>query len=186
MQSSLSWIEWLDRLDRVLNGAREDVRVLASFDDPQALAVVERCKRQLTALTDDLRFLDRRVLSTKPGAANTDRAGNLQKALDTTVFHLGTAVKAPVAESRSARALARHHRLGVARQLLRGGDATRSGASARLKRASLSRPAGTGSQEKPENEAQDRQYDHDHRPQHFVRGARAALKNVHDRPDIGD
>ena len=103
MQSSLSWIEWLDRLDRVLNGAREDVRALASFDDPQALAVVERCKRQLTALTDDLRLLDRRVLSTKPGVANADRAGNLQKALDTTVFHLGTAAKAPAADSRSAR-----------------------------------------------------------------------------------
>jgi hypothetical protein len=102
MQSSLSWIEWLDRLDRVLNGAREDVRALASFDDPQALAVVERCKRQLTALTDDLRLLDRRVLSTKPGT-NTDRAGNLQKALDTTVFHLGAAVQPPVADSRSAR-----------------------------------------------------------------------------------
>ena len=103
MQSSISWIEWLDRLDRVLNGAREDVRALTSFDDPQALAVVERCKRQLTALTDDLRLLDRRVLSTKPSATNTDRAGNLQKALDTTVFHLGTAVKTPVADSRSAR-----------------------------------------------------------------------------------
>jgi len=102
MQSSLSWIEWLDRLDRVLNGAREDVRALASFDDPQALAVVERCKRQLTALTDDLRLLDRRVISTRPGT-NTDRAGNLQKALDTTVFHLGTAVQPPVADSRSAR-----------------------------------------------------------------------------------
>lgn len=101
MQSSLSWIEWLDRLDRVLNGAREDVRALSSFEDPQAIAVVERCKRQLSALTDDLRLLDRRVLSSKPGAANTDRAGNLQKALDTTVFHLGTAVKAP--DSRSAR-----------------------------------------------------------------------------------
>jgi hypothetical protein len=103
MQSSLSWIEWLDRLDRVLHGAREDVRALGSFDDPQALAVVERCKRQLTALTDDLRLLDRRVLSTKPGAATTDRAGKLQKALDTTVFHLGTAVKTPAAESRIAR-----------------------------------------------------------------------------------
>jgi|HubBroStandDraft_6_1064221.scaffolds.fasta_scaffold160213_3 hypothetical protein len=103
MQSSLSWIEWLDRLDRVLNGAREDLRALASFDDPQAVAVVERCQRQLTALTDDLRLLDRRVLSTKPGVANADRAGNLQKALDTTVFHLGTAAKAPAADSRSAR-----------------------------------------------------------------------------------
>jgi hypothetical protein len=103
MQSSLSWIEWLDRLDRVLNGAREDVRVLASFDDPQALAVVERCRRQLSALTDDLRLLDRRVLSPKPGSANLDRAGNLQKALDTTVFHLGAAAQPPAVESRSAR-----------------------------------------------------------------------------------
>jgi hypothetical protein len=103
MQNSLSWIEWLDRLDRVLNGAREDVRALASFDDPNAVAVVERCKRQLTALTHDLRSLDRRVLSTKPGAANTDRAGNLQRALDTTVFHLGIAVNTPAADSRSAR-----------------------------------------------------------------------------------
>jgi hypothetical protein len=101
MQSSLSWIEWLDRLDRVLNGAREDVRALGSSNDP--VAVVERCKRQLTALTDDLRLLDRRVLASKPGTASADRADNLQKALDTTVFHLGTAVKAKVADSRTAR-----------------------------------------------------------------------------------
>jgi hypothetical protein len=101
MQSSLSWIEWLDRLDRVLNGAREDVRALGSSNDP--VAVVERCKRQLTALTDDLRLLDRRVLASKPGTASADRADNLQKALDTTVFHLGTALKAKVADSRTAR-----------------------------------------------------------------------------------
>ena len=93
----------LDRLDRVLNGAREDVRALASFDDPQAVAVVERCRRQLSALTDDLRLLDRRVLSPKPGGANLDRAGNLQKALDTTVFHLGAAAQPPAVESRCAR-----------------------------------------------------------------------------------
>lgn len=103
MQSSLSWIEWLDRLDRVLNGAREDVRSLSSFDDPQALAVVERCRRQLSALTDDLRLLDRRVLSPKPNAATPDRASSLQKALDTTVLHLGTAANPPAVASPSAR-----------------------------------------------------------------------------------
>jgi hypothetical protein len=86
-----------------LNGAREDVRALAGFDDPQAVAVMERCKRQLSALTDDLRLLDRRVLSPKSGAGNMDRAGNLQKALDTTVFHLGTAAQPPAVESPSAR-----------------------------------------------------------------------------------
>jgi hypothetical protein len=103
MQSSLSWIEWLDRLDRVLNGAREDVRELANLGGPNAVAVVERCRRQLSALTDDLRLLDRRVLTPKPSAPNSDRAYNLQRALDTTVFHLGAAASASAAESRTAR-----------------------------------------------------------------------------------
>jgi hypothetical protein len=103
MQSSLSWIEWLDRLDRVLKGAREDVRTLAGFSSPQAVAAVERCKRQLSALTDDLRLLDRSVLSSKPGTPNSDGADKLQKALDTTVFHLGTVASAPVAESLTTR-----------------------------------------------------------------------------------
>jgi hypothetical protein len=103
MQSSLSWIEWLDRLDRVLNGAREDVRELAGFSTPQARAVMERCQRQLSALTNDLRLLDRRVLSAKSSSTNSDRAYNLQKALDTTVFHLGTAANTPTAESHIAR-----------------------------------------------------------------------------------
>ena len=99
MQSSLSWIEWLDRLDRVLNGAREDVRALAQMNSPQALAAVERCKRQLSALTDDLRLLDRSVLYAKPGTTNSNRADNLQKALDTTVFHLAAVSKAEAAAS---------------------------------------------------------------------------------------
>ncbi len=95
MQSSLSWIEWLDRLDRVLDGAREDVRTLARWNSSsRALAAVERCRRQLSALTDDLRLLDRSVLAATPGSANPDRADNLRKALDTTVFHLGTMANA--------------------------------------------------------------------------------------------
>ena len=95
MQSSLSWIEWLDRLDRVLKGAREDVRALAADASPEGLAAMERCKRQLSALTNDLQLLDRSVIS--PRSGNTDRASNLQRALDTTVFHLGTAAAAPAA-----------------------------------------------------------------------------------------
>src|SRR5580704_17851730 len=88
MQTSLSWIEWLDRLDRVLKGAREDVRALAGFETPRSVAAVERCTRQLTALTNELRLLDRSVLSTRvPAGVPPDRAHNLQKALDTTVFH---------------------------------------------------------------------------------------------------
>jgi hypothetical protein len=90
MQNSLSWIEWLDRLDRVLKGARQDVKALARSSGPHAVAAIERCKRQLSALTNDLRLLDRSVLAPKPNSANADRADNLQKALDTSVFHLDT------------------------------------------------------------------------------------------------
>jgi hypothetical protein len=104
MQSSLSWIEWLDRLDRVLKGAREDVRAFAGFGSPRAVAAVERCTRQLAALTNELRLLDRSVLSASDaGDASSDRAHNLQKALDTTVFHLETMANPPGPESHIAR-----------------------------------------------------------------------------------
>jgi hypothetical protein len=104
MHISLSWIEWLDRLDRVLKGAREDVRALAGFESPRAVAAVERCTRQLAALTRELRLLDRSVLSAKDAAgASADRAHKLQKALDTTVFHLETMANPPGAESHIAR-----------------------------------------------------------------------------------
>jgi hypothetical protein len=104
MQSSLSWIEWLDRLDRVLKGAREDVRALAGFESPRAVAAVERCTRQLAALTNELRLLDRSVVSAKgPVGASSDRASNLQKALDTTVFRLETMANPPGPESHVAR-----------------------------------------------------------------------------------
>jgi hypothetical protein len=103
MQSSLSWIEWLDRLDRVLKGAREDVRALATEASPAGLAAMERCKRQLSALTNDLQLLDRSVIASRAGS--TDRAGNLQRALDTTVLRLSTAASAPAAEPNRERML---------------------------------------------------------------------------------
>ena len=104
MQTSLSWIEWLDRLDRVLKGAREDVRALAGFESPRSVAAVELCTRQLTALTNELRLLDRSVLASRnPAGAPPDRAQNLQKALDTTVFHLETMANPPAPDAPQAR-----------------------------------------------------------------------------------
>lgn len=104
MQSSLSWIEWLDRLDRALKAAREDVRAFAGFQSPRAVAAVERCTRQLAVLANELRLLDRSVLSaTERGNDSPDRAHNLQTALDTTVFHLETMANPPGPESHIAR-----------------------------------------------------------------------------------
>lgn len=88
MQSSLSWIEWLDRLDRVLEAVRKDLKSLKQLATPEAFATVELGKRQLSALSSELRLLDRSVLCSKNGAAPSDRADNLKRALDTTVFQL--------------------------------------------------------------------------------------------------
>jgi hypothetical protein len=59
MQSPLFWIEWLDRLDRVLKSARQDVTALKRALNPRILQAIDRSKRQLAALIDDLRLLDR-------------------------------------------------------------------------------------------------------------------------------
>jgi hypothetical protein len=90
MYGSLFWIEWLDRLDRVLTSARQDVAMLTRAVSPRSLEAIERSKRQLAALTQDLRLLDRNVLATATDVSMHDAADNLQKALDITVLRLGS------------------------------------------------------------------------------------------------
>jgi hypothetical protein len=79
MYGSLFWIEWLDRLDRVLTGTRQDVAALNRAISARNLAALERSRRQLAALNNDLRLLDRDVLL----------PDGLQKALDTALLRLG-------------------------------------------------------------------------------------------------
>jgi hypothetical protein len=81
MYGSLFWIEWLDRLDRVLTSTRHDVASLTRAVSPRSLEAIERSKRQLSALTNDLRLLDTDVL-----AAGADK---LQRALEITIAQLG-------------------------------------------------------------------------------------------------
>ncbi len=78
MYGSLFWIEWLDRLDRVLTGTRQDVAALSRAVTARGLAALERSRRQLAGLNSDLRLLDRDVLPTD----------DLQKALDSALKHL--------------------------------------------------------------------------------------------------
>ena len=90
MYGSISWIEWLDRLDRVLTSARQDVLALSRVVGPQSMAGIERSTRLLVALTNDFRLLDRSVLASGPNSGSPDRTDNLQKALDTALFRLGS------------------------------------------------------------------------------------------------
>ena len=88
MYGSLFWIEWLDRLHRVLTGARQDVAALNRAVSPRGLASLERSKRQLAALNNDLRLLDRNVFGAEAVDPATDVAAHLQKALDTALERL--------------------------------------------------------------------------------------------------
>lgn len=96
MQNPLFWIEWLDRLDRVLSSARQDIAMLKRAVSPRSLEAIERSKRQLAALINDLRLLDPEVLASnaKSGAADA-----LQSALEATVLKLGNLAEIPAASA---------------------------------------------------------------------------------------
>jgi hypothetical protein len=95
MYSPLFWIEWLDRLDRVLTSARKDVALLNRTVSARSLESIGRSKRQLAALISDLRLLDREVVS----AGGPRGADNLQKALDAAVAQLGCLAEIPAASA---------------------------------------------------------------------------------------
>ena len=96
MYHPLFWIEWLDRLDRVLGSARQDVAVLKRAISPRGLEAIGRSKRQLAALINDLRLLDRDVLA---GSAKSGAADALQSALEATVAQLGSLAEIPAASA---------------------------------------------------------------------------------------
>jgi hypothetical protein len=96
MQNPLFWIEWLDRLDRVLSSARQDIAVLKRTANSRSLEAIGRSKRQLAALINDLRLLDRDVLAV---SANSGAVDALQAALETTVVKLGELAEIPAASA---------------------------------------------------------------------------------------
>jgi signal transduction histidine kinase len=99
MQNPLFWIEWLDRLDRVLKSARQDVAALKRALNPRILQAIDRSKRQLAALINDLRLLDRAVVAS--GARQT-AVDSLQAALEHTVAQLQSLVEMPATSAPGA------------------------------------------------------------------------------------
>jgi hypothetical protein len=99
MQNPLFWIEWLDRLDRVLSSARQDVAALKRTASARGLEAIERSKRQLAALINDLQLLDPDVLA---ATADAGAADALQSALESTVVTLGSLAEIPAASAPGA------------------------------------------------------------------------------------
>jgi hypothetical protein len=96
MQNPLFWIEWLDRLDRVLSSARQDIAVLKRTVSSRSLEAIGRSKRQLAALINDLRLLDPDVLA---ASARSGAADRLRLVLEATVVKLGSLAEIPAASA---------------------------------------------------------------------------------------
>jgi hypothetical protein len=108
MHNPLFWIEWLDRLDRVLSGARQDVALLKRAVSPRSLEAIDRSKRQLAALINDLLLLNPDVLAAGVATnaatnaatrANSGATDALRSALEATVVKLGNLAEIPAASA---------------------------------------------------------------------------------------
>ena len=88
MHSSLAWIEWLDRLERVLQSARSDLAVYSRCGSPTRLAALQAAPRQLEVLLQQLQWLDPRVLIGEATAQGDDIIDRLRVVLGTAILRL--------------------------------------------------------------------------------------------------
>ena len=88
MHSSLDWIEWLDRLERVLQSARSDLTAYSRAHSPSRLAMLKVAHRQLEVLLGQLQWMDPRVLVGDAPPAADDIVDRLRVVLGTAVLRL--------------------------------------------------------------------------------------------------
>jgi hypothetical protein len=88
MHSSLDWIEWLDRLDRVLQSARSDLAVYSRTGSRSRLATLKVAHRQLEVLLGQLQWMDPRVLVGDAPPAADDILDRLRVVIGTAVLRL--------------------------------------------------------------------------------------------------
>ncbi len=88
MHSSLAWIEWLDRLDRVLQSARSDLAAYSRTSSPSRLAALQAAHRQLEVLLGQLQWMDPRVLLADAPSAPDDILERLRAVLGTVILRL--------------------------------------------------------------------------------------------------
>jgi hypothetical protein len=88
MHSSLGWIEWLDRLDRVLESARSDLTAYSRTCSPLRLAKLQGAHRQLQMLLGQLPWMDPQVLVGDSQSAADDIVERLSVVLGTVILKL--------------------------------------------------------------------------------------------------
>jgi hypothetical protein len=88
MHSSLAWIEWLDRLDRVLQSARTDLSVYSRSGSPRRLATLQTAYRQLEVLLEQLQWMDPTVLVGETPPEADDIVDRLRVVVGTVMLRL--------------------------------------------------------------------------------------------------
>jgi hypothetical protein len=88
MHSSLDWIEWLDRLNRVLQSARSDLAAYSRSGSRSRLAMLQVAHRQLEVLLGQLQWMDPRVLLGDAPPAADDVLDRLRVVLGTAILRL--------------------------------------------------------------------------------------------------
>jgi hypothetical protein len=88
MHSSLAWIEWLDRLDRVLQSARSDLTAYSRSASASRLAALQAAHRQLEVLLGQLQWMDPRVLLGDAPSTADDIVERLRVVLGTVILRL--------------------------------------------------------------------------------------------------
>ena len=88
MHSLLAWIEWLDRLDRVLQSAHADVAIYSRSGSANRLAALRTAHRQLLGLLDQLQWMDPRVLVGQQPPEADDILDRLRVVLGTVILRL--------------------------------------------------------------------------------------------------
>ncbi len=100
---SWSWIEWLDRLERVLRAARQDVKGFARAGSANLCAALERSRRQLGALAAELPTLDAKVLTAAGEEPDDTRVAGLADAIATSIARLDELANSTAVEERGGR-----------------------------------------------------------------------------------
>jgi hypothetical protein len=88
MHSSLAWIEWLDRLDRVLQSARTDLAIYCRSGSPRRLATLQSAHRQLEVLLEQLQWMDPSVLLGETPAQGDNIVDRLRVVVGTAMLRL--------------------------------------------------------------------------------------------------
>jgi hypothetical protein len=88
MTDALFWVEWLDRLERCLNAASQDVSILARSVGVRALSGLAQSRRQLLALHKALQDLDRSVFASLPAGESSMRVQDLAQSLESIALQI--------------------------------------------------------------------------------------------------